>query len=290
MNSQNSITLLDFFKNCKLSSSSSVDDFGGSESENLNSGESFNRIEEVTTIGSKLSFEKLFNSQSPNTKKLIVENEGLFLKKKAVSVSSEATSPDIKYQQSSMLPLLTPSLIKLNPFQNVKAESQNEPLKFDSIEREGVRFVDPQIIANYKEDDIQILDCRYQFEYQGGHIQNALNLNNPLEIQEYLFQNEQTKKIIVLYCEFSIRRSVRIYKYIRNQDRQINEYPLLIYPNLYVIDKGYANFYKNYNDLCDGSYTLMTDISQESNFLKQQAENEKSWELQRKLKKQTITI
>jgi len=32
-----------------------------------------------------------------------------------------------------------------------------------------------------------IIDCRYSFEYQGGHIKGALNCTNPIKIKELLF-------------------------------------------------------------------------------------------------------
>lgn len=36
------------------------------------------------------------------------------------------------------------------------------------------------------------------------------------------------------------------YKWIRNEDRKKNQYPELTYPDIYVLEKGYEDFYKNH--------------------------------------------
>jgi predicted sulfurtransferase len=36
-----------------------------------------------------------------------------------------------------------------------------------------------------------IIDCRFEYEYEGGHIKGALNLNSPLKVEEYFFKNRE---------------------------------------------------------------------------------------------------
>jgi len=54
--------------------------------------------------------------------------------------------------------------------------------------------------------------------------------------------------MIIFHCEFSQLRGPRAYSAIRNQDRALNEknYPYLDYPDIFVLDGGYRNFYKQF--------------------------------------------
>lgn len=55
------------------------------------------------------------------------------------------------------------------------------------------------------------MDCRFPYEYDGGHIQGAVNLHTRDKILEYFFYlDTMTPKFdnpfIVFYCEFSSLR------------------------------------------------------------------------------------
>lgn len=62
-------------------------------------------------------------------------------------------------------------------------------------------------------DSYKIIDCRYPYEFKGGHISGALNLYTKEQISE-LFESkidgakiEETKRhILVFHCEFSSER------------------------------------------------------------------------------------
>lgn len=67
-------------------------------------------------------------------------------------------------------------------------------------------------VANYK-----IIDCRYPYEYEGGHIAGALNLYTHEQILEELVKNKPephvdgTKRsILVFHCEFSSERGPKL--------------------------------------------------------------------------------
>lgn len=59
---------------------------------------------------------------------------------------------------------------------------------------------------------------------------------------------------IVLYCEFSSKRAPSMYTAFRSFDRKANveSYPQLHFPNLYLLNKGYDGFVKEYSKHCDG--------------------------------------
>ncbi|CAG5120266.1 unnamed protein product, partial [Candidula unifasciata] len=72
-----------------------------------------------------------------------------------------------------------------------------------------------RLMANEFSDIIEeyhIIDCRYPYEYQGGHIQNALNIYTKDDvIEKYLktplFSKDPSKRmILVFHCEFSSER------------------------------------------------------------------------------------
>lgn len=97
--------------------------------------------------------------------------------------------------------------------------------------------------------NIQIIDCRFDYEYEGGHIKNAVNI----ETTDMLINRIEKfrNKILVFYCEFSSVRAPRIAKYLRSHDRFNNEYPKLDFPEIYILEGGYKNFYSHYSSLCD---------------------------------------
>lgn len=73
-------------------------------------------------------------------------------------------------------------------------------------------------IASYK-----VIDCRFDYEYQGGHIKGAVNINTTAEIEEFLLGEDavkpaptcggdpQKKNILIFHCEFSAKRAPTLY-------------------------------------------------------------------------------
>lgn len=139
------------------------------------------------------------------------------------------------------------------------------------------------LLLNGKYDDVvsayKIIDCRYPYEFQGGHIKGAVNLYTQNFIVEHFFNSDilsnsgmdtEKHEIIIFHCEFSSSRAPNLHRFFRNYDRHLNEkkYPFLYYPELYLLDKGYKDFFNSCLDLCipqqyvpmaDSNYT--TDLS-----------------------------
>ncbi|KFQ08305.1 M-phase inducer phosphatase 1, partial [Haliaeetus albicilla] len=93
-----------------------------------------------------------------------------------------------------------------------------------------------------------IIDCRYPYEYEGGHIKGAVNLHMEEDVEDYLLKkpiqpSENKRVIIVFHCEFSSERGPRMCRFVRERDRLGNEYPNLHYPELYVLKGGYKDFF-----------------------------------------------
>ncbi|XDV15797.1 hypothetical protein PO909_015797 [Leuciscus waleckii] len=113
-------------------------------------------------------------------------------------------------------------------------------------------------------EDFLIVDCRYPYEYQGGHIKGAVNLYTESQIQQAVYQDHPSdsrpedegsspRKLIVFHCEFSSERGPHLCQYLRRLDRCVNAqvYPNLHYPELYLLLGGYKHFHASYPDLCD---------------------------------------
>ncbi|ESO00033.1 hypothetical protein HELRODRAFT_83726 [Helobdella robusta] len=108
-------------------------------------------------------------------------------------------------------------------------------------------------------DSCTIIDCRYPYEYEGGHIMGARNFYTKDSIlSEFILSNaglctgNQNKNILVFHCEFSSERGPKMCRFLRNKDREINEnnYPHLFYPEIYLLENGYKEFFHNHIDLC----------------------------------------
>uniref|UniRef100_A0A674ELZ2 M-phase inducer phosphatase n=1 Tax=Salmo trutta TaxID=8032 RepID=A0A674ELZ2_SALTR len=102
-----------------------------------------------------------------------------------------------------------------------------------------------------------VVDCRYPYEYQGGHIKGALSLPNTDKAVDQLLSQRlkahspDKRLVLVLHCEFSSERAPRTCHLLRSVDRSMNEYPALHYPELYVLKGGYRDFYHSHQEHCE---------------------------------------
>ncbi|XP_059933856.1 M-phase inducer phosphatase 2 isoform X1 [Mesoplodon densirostris] len=102
-----------------------------------------------------------------------------------------------------------------------------------------------------------IVDCRYPYEYEGGHIKTAVNLPLERDAETFLLQSPITpcsldKRIILIFhCEFSSERGPRMCRFIRERDRASNDYPSLYYPEMYILKGGYKEFFPQHPTFCE---------------------------------------
>lgn len=136
-----------------------------------------------------------------------------------------------------------------------------------------------------------IIDCRYPYEYAGGHIRTAVNVpvvGLRARLQELLYPSStqekeeegtwssaaaaepaqargqpkpQPRTILLFHCEFSQERGPRVMRAVRALDREHNlaQYPRLDYDQLYLIHGGYVLFHALHPHLCvpDSAYVPM---------------------------------
>lgn len=124
---------------------------------------------------------------------------------------------------------------------------------------------------NNKIGSYKILDCRYPYEFDGGHVITAENWHHPKMFYDYVNaqdvppkipSSDSLRQILIFHCEFSAERGPRAQRMLREIDRTINKdhYPALHFPEIYLLEGGYKAFYEVYPDLCTPlSYVKMLD-------------------------------
>lgn len=108
-----------------------------------------------------------------------------------------------------------------------------------------------------------IVDCRYPYEYEAGHIEGAVNIYNMDLVQQIMLNNlvdtvpkiqldTDKRNILVFHCEFSWERGPNLSRVLRRLDRKCNKehYPALYYPEIYLLLGGYEKFYSEQKEFC----------------------------------------
>ncbi|XP_037859924.2 M-phase inducer phosphatase 1 isoform X3 [Chlorocebus sabaeus] len=128
---------------------------------------------------------------------------------------------------------------------------------------QDLKYISPEIMASVLNGkfanlikEFVIIDCRYPYEYEGGHIKGAVNLHMEEEVEDFLLKKpivptDGKRVIVVFHCEFSSERGPRMCRYVRERDRLGNEYPKLHYPELYVLKGGYKEFFMKCQSYCE---------------------------------------
>uniref|UniRef100_A0A3P9HB63 M-phase inducer phosphatase n=1 Tax=Oryzias latipes TaxID=8090 RepID=A0A3P9HB63_ORYLA len=106
-------------------------------------------------------------------------------------------------------------------------------------------------------DQVIVIDCRYPYEFEGGHIKGALNFHLESQVEEFLLRtpivpsSPEKRVVVVFHCEFSSERGPRMCRFIRERDRALNDYPKLHYPELYILKGGYKDFFPHFQAQCE---------------------------------------
>ncbi|KAL1122820.1 hypothetical protein AAG570_003146, partial [Ranatra chinensis] len=170
------------------------------------------------------------------------------------------------------------------PFALPLMSGKHEDLKSISCETLGslINGEFDDHIASYR-----IIDCRYPYEYEGGHIKGAVNLYTQEQVRRELVdnranfqgqnENQDKRHILIFHCEFSSERGPRLSRFLRKEDRNDNIYPRLHYPELYLLNGGYSAFFKTHGHLCEPRfYKPMHDPAHATEFKHFRAKS-KTW-------------
>lgn len=142
-------------------------------------------------------------------------------------------------------------------------------------------------------DGYQIIDCRFGYEFEGGHIEGAINLSTMEKVKRHFLQPElessldesypstskrslpprsqsgkadlhgnTRKKVLIFHCEFSLKRAPSSALALRQADRALaHDYPNCHFPEVYVLQGGYSGFFNRFNGKgCEpNAYVMMDD-------------------------------
>lgn len=112
-------------------------------------------------------------------------------------------------------------------------------------------------------DQKMVIDCRFEYEYDGGHIDGAVNYNNKELLASQLFQTPMNgRTLLIFHCEYSAHRAPLMARHVRSEDRTVNAefYPKLTYPEVYILDGGYSSFFSEHRGRCyPQEYVEMSD-------------------------------
>lgn len=112
-------------------------------------------------------------------------------------------------------------------FEN-EAELENET---QESETHSITHIKPsELVEMMNNDNIEIvlIDCRFDYEYNAGHIHRARSVNWPNEIDHYFTNIGENQDIcfenvaIVFYCEYSQNRGPTMASIFRRIDRSLN--------------------------------------------------------------------
>ncbi|RDB24037.1 M-phase inducer phosphatase [Hypsizygus marmoreus] len=146
----------------------------------------------------------------------------------------------------------------------------------DGLMRINAQTLDKLLDGHYDSQivDFHIIDCRFDYEYAGGHIPGAVNINTTVAVEELLLGPSLTKPrpsisgdavkktVLVFHCEFSAKRAPTFAKHLRAKDRSMNNhvYPKIHFPEVYILEGGYCQYFKTSPHRCEPSaYVTMDD-------------------------------
>ncbi|KAI9171462.1 M-phase inducer phosphatase [Paramyrothecium foliicola] len=116
-----------------------------------------------------------------------------------------------------------------------------------------------------KFDQKMVIDCRFEYEYDGGHIDGAVNYNDKELLASQLFKTPMSgRTLLIFHCEYSAHRAPLMARHVRSEDRTLNAeyYPKLTYPEVYILDGGYSGFFSEHRARCyPPEYVEMSDAN-----------------------------
>ncbi|KAL7273146.1 m-phase inducer phosphatase [Rhizina undulata] len=141
-----------------------------------------------------------------------------------------------------------------------------------TIKDDSLRRIDKSVLCQvmdgkFKEnyDELVIVDCRFEYEYDGGHVAGAINVNSTEALEKMFFDEPKAGKVLIIFhCEYSAHRAPRMALHLRSRDRQLNlhRYPGLYYPEVYILEGGYSSFFNAHRTRCEPQeYVEMNDKS-----------------------------
>ncbi|KAM5140418.1 uncharacterized protein ACMZJ9_014255 [Mantella aurantiaca] len=212
---------------------------------------------------SRMKLSELFHSSdlivSQQTHKTEGIKEGFIKQRNDKAIAIKAISDNNMFMMSDISPILNAADNEDDDL--IGDFSKRYCLPAESGKHQDLRYITSYTLAHllegrYKDtvEKYYVVDCRYPYEYAGGHIKGAWNFYKEEHISEYFLSRPsqpESRTVLIFHCEFSSERAPKLCRILRNMDRKENIYPRLYYPELYLLRGGYKEFYENFKDLCE---------------------------------------
>ncbi|KAL0969532.1 hypothetical protein UPYG_G00228530 [Umbra pygmaea] len=142
----------------------------------------------------------------------------------------------------------------------------SKPFALPTVEgkHQDLKYITPEMMVSALNGEFDhlverliVIDCRFPYEFEGGHIKGALNLHQEEQLEDYLLRtpiaplSADRRVLLVFHCEFSSERGPRMCRFVREKDRTMNVYPKLHYPELYILKGGYKEFFPHFQMQCE---------------------------------------
>lgn len=236
-----------------------------------------------TPFASKFKRPRRTHSMFQDPKELMQEE----LDEEKEMVRRLSLSPDVNNNVDSFLVSqhcqLESFSVEGDPFRRIKRETL-------------VQILDGQYSHYY--DRHVVIDCRFEYEYDGGHIDGAININSKDRLEELLTKEGEilgdygsssssssdddispkscakscnnsssppsasSRTLLIFHCEYSAHRGPRMAMHLRNRDRRLNmtNYPHLNFPDVVILQGGYNHFFEQFHSRCyPPQYVEMND-------------------------------
>ena len=229
----------------------------------------------------------VFKQQPTKRQRLVIEDssEGAFFSQPRLFTNMDTMKEDASlFSHSQPAKFVQP--ISIRPISSIftqevsfditRSLSSHSPIKSilpcHASPKDAIPRVTPETVADLVHNGLMvnehchhklvIIDCRYPYEYEGGHIPGAINVSSLADIDTFLScENEETadalsKTVYIFHCEFSSERAPRMALHVRKQDRLRNahRYPVLSVPNVYIMEGGYKSFWQLFPAHCSPPY------------------------------------
>ena len=171
------------------------------------------------------------------------------------------------------------------------SEKEGKVLPCFNVKDDGLMRITPQTMTDLLAGkytnaimDYQVVDCRFGYEYEGGHIPGAINLSTVEKVVGHFLTPGQgrhssaqalpprsqsgkadkfgnrRKHVLVFHCEFSCKRAPTMALALRQADRALaHDYPNCHFPEIYILQGGYCNFFQSYANLCEPQQYICMD-------------------------------
>jgi len=99
------------------------------------------------------------------------------------------------------------------PFNLVSIDQVHDLLRIKQMPNSEIATQIPNFI---------LIDCRFDYEFAGGHIDGAVNISTAEQLSDFLFKTKERleelmtrRTMLIFHCEFSQRRAPFMYSCLR---------------------------------------------------------------------------